>query len=56
MSVEKLCKAVETGDQEESRRVAQKLIDGGAEPLSIITTMTLSLIVRFMEKRFKIHT
>lgn len=40
MSVENLCKAVETGDMEESRRLARKLIDEGAEPLKIIGALT----------------
>jgi methanogenic corrinoid protein MtbC1 len=40
MSVENLCKAVETGDMEESRRLARKLIDEGAEPLKIIAALT----------------
>ncbi len=40
MSVENLCKAVETGDMEESRRLARKLIDEGAEPLEIIGALT----------------
>lgn len=40
MSVENLCKAVETGDGEESRRWARKLIDEGAEPLEIIASLT----------------
>ncbi len=40
MSVENLCKAVETGDMEESRRWARKLIDEGAEPLEIIAALT----------------
>ena len=39
MSVENLCKAVETGDMEESRRWARKLIDEGAEPLEIIAAL-----------------
>ncbi len=41
MSVENLCKAVETGDMEESRRLARKLIDDGAEPLEIIGALTV---------------
>jgi len=40
MSVENLCKAVETGDMEESRRWARKLLDEGVEPLEIITAVT----------------
>jgi len=40
MSVENLCKAVETGDMEESRRWARKLLDEGVEPLEIIAALT----------------
>ncbi len=40
MSVENLCRAVEAGDMEESRRWARKLLDEGAEPLEIIAALT----------------
>ena len=40
MSVEKLCQAVETGGQEESKTLARKLMDEGADPLEIISSLT----------------
>lgn len=40
MSVEILCQAVENGDQEKSKLLAQKLMDEGADPLKIISSLT----------------
>jgi corrinoid protein of di/trimethylamine methyltransferase len=40
MSVEKLCQAVEKGDQEKSNLLALKLMDEGADPLKIISSLT----------------
>ena len=40
MSLDALCKAVEAGEQEESRRHAQDLVDGGTDPLQIIEALT----------------
>ncbi|RKX78024.1 MAG: cobalamin-binding protein [Spirochaetes bacterium] len=40
MSIEELCKAVERGDQEESKQIARQLIDGGVNPLNIISSLT----------------
>ena len=40
MSVENLCKAVEQGDQEESKKMAQELVNNGADPLEIIGALT----------------
>lgn len=40
MSIEELCKAVERGDQEESKQIARQLIDGGVSPLNIISSLT----------------
>ena len=40
MSLQDLCKAVETGDQDKGRDLAQKLVDGGSDPLEIIAALT----------------
>ncbi len=40
MSIEELCKAVERGDQEESKQIARQLIDGDVNPLNIISSLT----------------
>ncbi len=40
MSVEKLCAAVEKGDQEASKKLALELIDNGADPLELIGALT----------------
>ncbi len=40
MSVEELCQAVETGDQEKGKTLAQKLVDEGTDPLKIISSLT----------------
>ena len=40
MSLEELCKAVETGDQEKSKALAQSLVDEGAAPLDMIAALT----------------
>lgn len=40
MLLEDLHKAVETGDQEKSELLAQKLVDEGADPLKIISFLT----------------
>jgi methylmalonyl-CoA mutase cobalamin-binding domain/chain len=40
MSLDALCKAVEAGEQEESRKHAQALLDGGTDPLRIIEALT----------------
>jgi len=40
MSLEDLCKAVETGDQEKGRDLASKLVDSGTDPLQIIDALT----------------
>jgi corrinoid protein of di/trimethylamine methyltransferase len=40
MSLEQLCQAVEAGDQDSSRSLAQKLLDGGTDPLKIIGSLT----------------
>jgi corrinoid protein of di/trimethylamine methyltransferase len=40
MSLQDLCKAVETGDQDKGKDLAQKLVDGGTDPLEIIDALT----------------
>ncbi len=40
MSLQNLCKAVETGDQDRGKDLAQKLVDGGTNPLEIIDALT----------------
>ena len=40
MSLQDLCKAVETGDQDKGKDLAQKLVDGGTNPLEIIDALT----------------
>ena len=40
MSLEKLCEAVEGGDQDESKKLANTLVDGGTDPLEIIAALT----------------
>ena len=40
MSLQELCKAVETGDQDKGKELAQKLVDGGTNPLEIIDALT----------------
>jgi corrinoid protein of di/trimethylamine methyltransferase len=40
MAFEELCSAVETGDQDKSKVLAQKLVDGGSDPLKIIEALT----------------
>jgi methanogenic corrinoid protein MtbC1 len=40
MSLQELCKAVETGDQDKGKDLAQKLLDGGTGPLQIIDALT----------------
>lgn len=40
MSLQDLCKAVETGDQDRGKDLAQKLVDGGTNPLEIIDALT----------------
>ena len=40
MSLQDLCKAVETGDQDKGKDLAQKLVDGGTDPLEIIAALT----------------
>ena len=40
MSLQNLCKAVETGDQDKGKDLAQKLVDGGTNPLEIIDALT----------------
>jgi methanogenic corrinoid protein MtbC1 len=39
MSLEKLCKAVEAGEQDRSKELAEALVDGGTEPLDVITAL-----------------
>ncbi|MBN1836513.1 MAG: B12-binding domain-containing protein, partial [Spirochaetales bacterium] len=40
MAFEELCSAVETGDGDKSKALAQKLVDGGSDPLKIIDALT----------------
>jgi corrinoid protein of di/trimethylamine methyltransferase len=40
MSLKDLCNAVETGDQDKGKDLAQKLVDGGTDPLEIIAALT----------------
>jgi len=40
MSLQDLCKAVETGDQDKGKDLVQKLVDGGTNPLEIIAALT----------------
>ena len=40
MSLQELCRAVETGDQDKGKDLAQKLLDGGTGPLQIIDALT----------------
>ncbi len=40
MSLQELCRAVETGDQGRGKELAQKLIEGGTDPLQIIDALT----------------
>jgi methylmalonyl-CoA mutase cobalamin-binding domain/chain len=40
MSLEQLCAAVEAGEQEKSRELAQALVEGGTDPLEIISALT----------------
>ena len=40
MSVEKLCAAVEKGDQEASKKLALELVDNGTDPLELIGALT----------------
>lgn len=40
MSLENLCQAVEAGDQDKGKDLAQKLVDGGTDPLKIIDALT----------------
>ncbi len=40
MSLEQLCKAVESGDREKSGELAQTLVDSGTAPLDIISALT----------------
>jgi len=40
MSIENLCNSVEAGSQDESKKIAQELVDGGADPLEIIGALT----------------
>jgi len=40
MSLQDLCKAVETGDQDKGKDLVQKLVDGGTDPLEIIDALT----------------
>jgi methanogenic corrinoid protein MtbC1 len=40
MSLEKVCKAVESGELEESKKLAQALVDGGTDPLDVIEALT----------------
>jgi len=40
MSLQDLCKAVETGDHDKGKDLAQKLVDGGTNPLEIIDALT----------------
>ena len=40
MSIENLCKSVEAGIQDESKKLAQGLVDGGSDPLEIISALT----------------
>ncbi len=40
MTVGELIKAVETGEQEESKKIAKKLVEDGTDPLSIIDALT----------------
>jgi methanogenic corrinoid protein MtbC1 len=39
MSLEKLCKAVEAGEQEGSKELAQALVDGRTDPLDVIAAL-----------------
>ena len=40
MAFEELCSAVEAGDQDKSKSVAQKLVEGGSDPLQMIEALT----------------
>jgi len=40
MSLEQLCQAVEAGDQDKGKALAQTLLDGGGDPLKIIAALT----------------
>ncbi|MBW2058775.1 MAG: corrinoid protein [Deltaproteobacteria bacterium] len=40
MSLEALCEAVETGDRERTRALAQKLMEEGADPFQTISSLT----------------
>ena len=40
MSLQDLCKAVETGDQDKGKQLAQQLVEGGTDPLKIIDALT----------------
>jgi corrinoid protein of di/trimethylamine methyltransferase len=40
VSLQELCKAVETGDQDKGKDLAQKLVEGGTDPLQIIAALT----------------
>lgn len=40
MSIENLCKSVEAGNQDESKKLAHELVDGGSDPLKIISALT----------------
>ncbi|UCF96182.1 MAG: corrinoid protein [Spirochaetaceae bacterium] len=40
MSLQELCKAVETGDQDKGKDLATKLVEGGTSPLEIIDALT----------------
>ena len=40
MSLQDLCKAVETGDQDKGKQLAQQLVEGGTDPLEIIDALT----------------
>jgi 5-methyltetrahydrofolate--homocysteine methyltransferase len=39
MSLEKLCKAVEAGEQEGSKELAQALVDERTDPLDVIAAL-----------------
>ena len=40
MSLDKLCRAVEAGEQEECKQFARALVDGGTDPLDVIAALT----------------
>jgi len=40
MSLENLCKAVETGNQDEGKKLARELMDKGSDPLKVIEALT----------------